>query len=179
MKKNDEDLKYKEIINTLRSLKKVNAPSNFEADLMRSINKGAYKERKAGLSALLAPSRLIPSAIAVAAAVVFFFFSPKVENAENPLMADPQIREDVVSADEVALNNSTGTDKQTARGLRSKDSLSPFSSERFIASASNRNLFINKNGLNFRQIRLSDDEKEQLIRLKAKIASFLNNPAGR
>ncbi len=179
MKKHEEDLNYKDVIKTLHSLKKVSAPPNFEADLLRRINKGDYKEQKSIFPAILTPSRLIPSAVAVAAAIVFFFFSPKIENAENPLMADPQIREDVVSADEVALKRSTETDKQAAGELKGKDSSSPFSSERFIASASNKSLFINKSGLNFRQVRLSSDEKEQLYRLKAKIATFLNNPAGR
>ena len=62
MEFNDEDKKYDKIIKTLHGLKKVNAPENFEADLIRKINSGKYIERKTGFwHEILLPSKLIPS----------------------------------------------------------------------------------------------------------------------
>lgn len=176
MVENEDDQKYQDIIKTLRSLQKVSAPSGFEADLMRRINAGNHKEKKSLLPEMLSPSRLIPAAVAAAAVIIFFFFSPTAENAENPLMTDPRVREEMASTQEV--ETVTGPESYDAKGdaYREKDSFFSLESERYIASAANRSLFINKSGLNFRQIRLTGDEREQLNKLKARIKSFLSKP---
>ena len=41
---NDEE-QYKDVINTLKGLQKVNAPANFETDLLRRINSEKFSSK--------------------------------------------------------------------------------------------------------------------------------------
>jgi hypothetical protein len=176
---NDEDIKYREIIRTLNSLQKVTAPPGFETGLMRRINSGNYQERRTFWDNILSPSRLIPSsAAAVAMILVLLFFNLQSDNIENPLSSDPRVREDFILADGVVMNTEvpaleeeTISQQETVLETRRLDSSSAVSGI-LTASASNPDLVINKSGLNFRQINLSEDEKEQLRRLKERIKSF-------
>jgi len=174
MLKNEEEMKYKELINTLHSLQKINAPSGFESDLLRKINSAPQKSKKSFFDPIFSPSRLIPAATAVAAVIILFVINPRAETPEDPLMTDPRVREDIISTEGVALNSQT--ESKVNAEIRRKDSSSNYQSGRYTASTSNKNLFINKSGLNFRQIRLSNDEREQLKQLKAKIKSLWNKP---
>ena len=95
---------YNEIIKALKGLQKVKAPANFEADLMRRINSGKYEKERSFWEKLLLPSRLIPSAAAILAAVILFFVLD-IGSApiENPLLVPPRVREDVVATKTVPL----------------------------------------------------------------------------
>jgi len=156
---NEDDIRYKELIKTLNSLQKVSAPSGFESNLMRRINAGEFKKERSVLQNIFSPSTLIPAAAVVAALLLVFVFNPKAETPEDPLMANPRVREDIIASNEQGISGSE-LNKSAERKLSG--------SQRYIASASNKDLFINKNGLNFRQIRLSFDERQQLNKLKAK-----------
>ena len=94
---NDEK-KYEDIIKSLKSLKKVNAPENFEADLQRRLNSEKFsKEEKKGFwQNIFVPAKLIPSLGLVAAAVVIFFVvETNSEEMDNPFLIEPRVREDV------------------------------------------------------------------------------------
>lgn len=156
---NEEDTRYKELIRTLNSLQKVSAPPGFESSLMRRINSGEFKKERSPLRNIFSPSRLIPAAAAVAAVLLVFVFNPKAETPDDPLMADPRVREDVIISKEAGTNSNE---------LKKPSERKASSFQRYAGSASNKNLFINKKGLNFRQIRLSFDERQQLNKLKAK-----------
>jgi hypothetical protein len=183
MIRNEEDVKYKEIISTLKSLQKVKAPAGFETELMRNINTGNYTEKKTFWENILAPSRLIPSsAAALAMVAVLLFFNLQSEEAENPLTLDPQVREDVVLTDNITVNSEVAAEEEPennviTRARVSDSSALGFSSGILASSASNPDLIINKSGLNFRQIHLSDDEREQLNKLKERIKSLWGNPS--
>jgi hypothetical protein len=165
---NEEEMKYKEVINTLHSLQRLKAPAGFEADLMRRINSGNYKNTaKTFWPMFLTPSRLIPSSIIAAAAIIILFIlNFQSETVENPLMSDPRVREDFIIADEVTIN---AVPDERSDGLTNNDSSGGINRGRYAASASNSELFINKSGLNFRQVNLSQEERERLKSLKAKI----------
>ena len=41
----DDEVRYKNVIDLLKQMPKVSAPPNFESDLMRRINSGNFKEK--------------------------------------------------------------------------------------------------------------------------------------
>jgi hypothetical protein len=96
---NDEK-KYEKVINTLKNLKEVKAPENFEADLRRRINseKFSKKERKGFWQNIFVPARLIPSlGLIAAAAVIFFVMDANSEKMDNPFLIEPRVREDLIA----------------------------------------------------------------------------------
>jgi hypothetical protein len=98
----EDDHQHDDVIQTLKGLKKVSAPANFEADLMRRINTEKYDEKKSFWWKFLLPSRLIPSAALVLSAIVVLFVINTNSGAEeNPLLIPPKIREDVVASSNV------------------------------------------------------------------------------
>lgn len=94
---NDEK-KYDDLIKTLKSLQHVKAPPNFEADLKRRLNAEKYaKEEKRTIKRFFAPSRLIPSfGLAAVAVVVFLLINVNPEEADNPFLMEPKIRDDII-----------------------------------------------------------------------------------
>jgi hypothetical protein len=101
MKPGYDEEGYKNIINLLRQLPKVDAPPNFESDLMRRINSGNYNEKfkVRWWDKLLLPSRLVPaSAFALSIVAVFYFLNFNSVERENPFLAIPKTREIVSEA---------------------------------------------------------------------------------
>lgn len=94
----DDEKKYDDLIKTLKGLQQVKAPPNFEADLKRRLNAEKYaKEEKRTIKRFFAPSRLVPSfGLAVAAVVVFLLINVNSEEADNPFLMEPKIREDMI-----------------------------------------------------------------------------------
>ena len=94
----DDEKKYDDLIKTLKGLQQVKAPSNFEADLKRRLNAEKYaKEEKRTIKRFFAPSRLVPSfGLAVAAVVVFLLVNVNSEEADNPFLMEPKVREDII-----------------------------------------------------------------------------------
>lgn len=94
-----DDMKYGEVIKTLRGLKQVKAPPYFEADLMRKINSGSFEVNKKKISffsRLVSPMRLIPSAalsLAGLALLAVLFLSPESKEV-TPFAAQPKIIKD-------------------------------------------------------------------------------------
>jgi hypothetical protein len=94
---NDEK-KYEDVIKTLKGLKEVKAPANFEADLQRKINseKFSKEEKKSFWQNIFLPSRLIPSLGVIATVIaIFFVVDSNSEQMDNPFLIEPKIREDV------------------------------------------------------------------------------------
>ena len=95
----NEEKKYEKLISELKSLQKIKAPANFEADLKRRINAEKYPvEEKSFLGKAFLPSRLIPSlSLATAAVVVFLVVNVNSEEMDNPFLIEPRLRDDVVA----------------------------------------------------------------------------------
>ncbi len=94
----DDEKKYDDLIKTLKGLQQVKAPPNFEADLKRRLNAEKYaKEEKRTIKRFFAPSRLVPSfGLAAAVIVMFLIVSTNSEEADNPFLMEPKIREDMI-----------------------------------------------------------------------------------
>ena len=94
----DDEKKYNEVIKTLKGLQQLKAPPNFEADLKRRLNSEKYaKEEKRKIKRFFTPSRLVPSfGLAAAAIVIFLMVNTNSEEADNPFLMEPKIREDVM-----------------------------------------------------------------------------------
>jgi len=94
----DEEKKYDDLIKTLKGLQQVKAHPNFETDLKRRLNAEKYaKEEKRTIKSFFAPSRLVPSfGLAAAVIVMFLMVSTNSEEADNPFLMEPKIREDII-----------------------------------------------------------------------------------
>jgi len=94
----DDEKKYDNLIKTLKGLRQVKALPNFEADLKRRLNTEKYwKEEKKSIKRFFTPSRLVPSfGFAGAAIVIFLMVSINSEEADNPFLMEPKIREDMI-----------------------------------------------------------------------------------
>lgn len=87
---NNKEKKYSKLLDDLKELPKINAPENFEYNLMTKIsnkNFGEIKERKESFNII---KFFAPSAVVVTVIVLFFIFLPNGEQTQdNPLMSDP------------------------------------------------------------------------------------------
>jgi hypothetical protein len=187
MANNDDELKYKNVINTLKSLQKVKAPSGFEADLMRRINNEKFEEKQSFWEKIFLPSRLIPSAaLAVSAVILLFVININSDETENPLLMEPKVREDVIQTENISdLRASEEKQTRDERNDASEDiNLKEFRSDSAGAGREVRNQNysytsvgypIDKNGLNFRQMNLSEEEKQILNELKEHFRNLLKN----
>ncbi|MCH7723020.1 MAG: hypothetical protein IIC76_06730 [Bacteroidetes bacterium] len=94
----DDEKKYNEVIKTLKGLQQLKASPNFEADLKRRLNAEKYvKEEKRKIKRFFTPSRLVPSfGLAAAAIVILLMVNTNSEEADNPFLMEPKIREDIM-----------------------------------------------------------------------------------
>lgn len=95
---NKEDKEYTEVIAALKSLKKVSAKPNFEANLMRKINSEKFAVKDSIFQKFFFGRVLLPSAAAVVLLVMMIFFlqDPSQEIAD-PFSEMPKEREDVIT----------------------------------------------------------------------------------
>ena len=94
---NDEEKKYKKLIDDLKNLPKIEAPKNFETGLWKKINTSEKTKKISFWEKLLSPARLAPAALAIVSAVIIFFVvDVNSEVMEDPLNIAPRLREDLV-----------------------------------------------------------------------------------
>ncbi|MFC2133518.1 hypothetical protein ACFLTH_02775 [Bacteroidota bacterium] len=91
MEKSYNDEQYNGISKILKDLPRINAPDNFEFNLMTRIENGNFEtvsdeKQKLGLFWKLTPSL----AVAVSAIILFFVWNDQLIESENPLMFMPQ-----------------------------------------------------------------------------------------
>lgn len=207
---NDEK-KYDDLIKTLKSLQQVKASPNFEADLKRRLNAEKYaKKEKRSIKRFFVPSRLVPSfGLAAAALVIFLIVNTNSEEADNPFLMEPKVREDMILvSDADGLNipksklskKSEVNEKDVIENKKDKESRrEKFAEEKFsgegliagrdesalsestkiremestptddISTPRATGLAIEKSGLNFRQIKPTQKEQEEIQQLKEKV----------
>ncbi len=94
---NEEEKTYKKLLNDLKNLPRIDAPKNFETELLRKINSSEPEKKETFWDKLLSPGKLAPAAIAIAsAAIIFFVVDINSEEMEDPLNIAPRLREDLV-----------------------------------------------------------------------------------
>jgi hypothetical protein len=122
----------------------------------------------------------------VAAVLLLFFININSDEVENPLLMEPRVREDMIEAKDVSDIPMTVQEEIPGETrLGSADSnLAEFRDEISISGSRERsktNSFaatgfaIDKEGLNFRQVNLSEEEKQRLNELKHHFKMLLKN----
>jgi hypothetical protein len=103
----DDEKKYENLLNDLKNLPKVNAPQNFEANILRKVRLEEQREKDSFWKNIFTPGKLVPAAVAITSAVIIFLIIDlKPERIEDPLNLQPRLREDIVnvqSIDEFAV----------------------------------------------------------------------------
>ncbi len=182
----DDDLKYKDIIESLKGLQKVNAPKNFETELQRKINSQIVEKKKPLWKNFFIPSRLVPSAALAISAVVLFFILTNNNDLEDPMLMEPKMREDFISTDDILViylpvSYSMGSQRSEEDAysniteVRDERNDSPFLEKDTNLYFSNNYYLINKKGLNFRQVNLSKEEQNQIKLLKEQFTKLLES----
>ncbi len=93
----NDELKYKNVIDSLKNLKKIDAAKDFETTLLRKINQSEEEKPEGFFKRFFQPSRLVPSmALAVTVVILFFVVDLSPDELENPLLLEPRLREDIV-----------------------------------------------------------------------------------
>ncbi|GAB4289429.1 MAG: hypothetical protein Kow0098_07410 [Ignavibacteriaceae bacterium] len=211
MKTNNNDEKYQDVIKILKAMPHIEAPENFDAALMRKINrkKPDGGDEKSFLLNLLMPSRLIPSAAVLASAlIIFLLINTNSSEASDPFLIEPKLREDVyeISANDEVLNlsgqheltkeqriesesppvpkksdNSPQTESKT-ESLRKNTNTESLSDEKPTATVFSDTLtdyrtkstelstrVTSRQGLNYKIVYMSEQEKRELRQLKEKL----------
>lgn len=92
---NDEN-KYKNIVDDLKNLKKIDAPIGFEQKLLNKINSSDIQEKRSIWSKLSV--RLIPAfAVAATAVILFVVIENSANEYQDPFMIEPEERKDLIS----------------------------------------------------------------------------------
>jgi hypothetical protein len=151
-----EEIHFKSVIDLLKHTGKITAPPGFEAELMRRINSENYgKANKVQWwEKFLISSRLIPSVAAVAVIVIFFILNFNSVERENPFLSTPKMRETLNSGNNVQLQDISRQNP----GI--------------TAASLNQSFSINKEGLNFLQVRLTESERARINKLKAQVREY-------
>jgi len=94
---NEEEKTYKKLLDDLKNLPRIDAPKNFETELLRKINSSEPEKKESFWDKLLSPGKLAPAAVAIAsAAIIFFVVDINSGEMEDPLNIAPRLREDLV-----------------------------------------------------------------------------------
>lgn len=124
---NDEEKQFSNLLNDLKELPRVNAPDNFEFQLMTRIQNKNFETLPEPREQFNLIKFFAPSAVVVTVIILLFLFLPVNEQPDNPLMTDPpQIvaqldHENVITNQNV---NNERTNKQSLNSARQNASTS-------------------------------------------------------
>lgn len=186
---NEEEKEYSGLIRDLKELRRINAPADFELNLMRKLNEPEPINERGIWSIFQRNSRLIPSAaLAVAAVIVIFVLRVDSGSSVNPLLAAPRERTDIMvdsgepAEGQFGVNNPQLEKKlsEMAKKFAQKDSNVDQKGEN---SSGGETPYLTgsmiKSGLNFRQVNLDKQERLKVDQLKRKMESMMNVGSGR
>lgn len=119
----EDEKEFEGVIRQLKSLKKVDAPPRFEADLMRRINQEAHKEKKreeSFFSKIFSKLILWPAAGLAVAVIAFVMVRPGSSDEANPWNQSLKERPDViaVSTDDITVPPPPVPDNTPAEGTQ-------------------------------------------------------------
>jgi hypothetical protein len=167
----------------LKDLPKVNAPSSFENELLKRINQGERtSEIESWFNKILSP-KLVPSAaLAVTAVIILFLLKGNSSDAEDPFQVMPKMRSeeqlgnvpDKVSTDETSNQSHQEKSNKQDSNIIETLTLVNASIERISVLTSNYlpdQAVIRSGGLNYKIVRLGDEERKMIEMLREKINS--------
>lgn len=117
-----DENKYKNLIDDLKDLKKIEAPVGFEQKLWNKINSRETVKEKSLLSKI--SIRLVPATAVLATAVaLFIIIDNNAYEYQDPFLIDPEERKDIVefSSEDITLLKSEG--EQPKEQLQEKSSV--------------------------------------------------------
>ncbi len=207
MKNFEDDSKYDGVKKVLRNLNKIEAPPNFEQKLFDRISQGFSEKELSFIDKLFLPSRLLPS-VGLALTIVLIFFLTNIfipSNDENPLLANPRVRVDVISANNLSvkhkkvenktkLNKKNGNfdlaeiDKLKRKPNNNNSTNDPNLGIRITGKPNTSNYyngstltsvspngFINKRGLDYKLIYLQRLQRAQIEQMRKRIEEMMRN----
>ncbi len=122
MEQEKDDLQYKDLMKDLNQLQEVKAPKNFEADLMRKINSEDFSKEKTKTGfwdRFISPARLIPiGALAAVMIAMLFMINNKPNMSNDPLLAAPRERTDLISSNDISLENFIKEKREASENLK-------------------------------------------------------------
>jgi hypothetical protein len=144
----EKDNEFNGVVKILKELQQVKTPNNFEADLMRRVNAGEFREEKTEnwLSRIFIPKTFIPSAaLAVIAVLILFVIKPGSTEIENPFNARPRVRKDMITTTS-QLSEEKKVDKELQKMTKKDKIRSDFKQKSEIAESDsqNKNDYMNK-----------------------------------
>ena len=86
---NDEEKQFSNLLNDLKDLPRVNAPDNFEFQLMTRIQNKNFETLPEPREQFNLIKFFAPSAVVVTVIILLFVFLPNNDQYDNPLMTDP------------------------------------------------------------------------------------------
>ncbi len=99
---NEQEKTYKKLVDDLKNLPRIDAPKNFETELLRKINSFEPKKKESIWDKLFLSGKLAPAAAAIAsAAIIFFIVDISPEEFEDPLNIEPRLREDLLVVESI------------------------------------------------------------------------------
>jgi hypothetical protein len=123
---NKEEKIDKRLLDDLKNLPRVDAPKNFETELLRKLHSTEEIKKESFWSKLLSPSRLAPAVVAIGTAIIIFFVVDiNSEKIEDPLNIAPRLREDLVVVEtikEIPIETQKKSSKPKEKSGRISDS---------------------------------------------------------
>ncbi len=178
-----EEKKFEKLIKDLNSLRKIEAPDNFEFRLQTKLQNSESTDSES----IKRSNKIIPVfALASVIILVFIIYRPFVDDYEDPFQIQPQVREDIVEyyesdnnlqlkdlINDSFIENDSNSLNNTSKQSDNKQNVSPDFSERNY-SAFQYQFTISKEDLNFTRPVMNDEEVKQVQLLKQKLMSKKN-----
>ena len=112
---NSNEKKFEKLISLLKELPQDKAPDDFEFKLMTKIRNGNLRLNESQRNKWWTLWIIVPTFTLTAAIVVLFFvFNSTVTYDDNPLLAKPQLRQDVIASKKNSINFKEFKNKKTA-----------------------------------------------------------------
>jgi hypothetical protein len=202
---NDEK-RFEEIIDKLKSLNKISAPDYFESNLMRRINQEDFSKEKPEIKSKFSLSRLVPSsALVLTTIIIVLILQSSDKKILDPLQIEPKPKEEIIHREKLGAipdesNSPIGSVDNKSTGEMIFESGEPSllsapvlkdeskKTEDFMPNSEIMNELnvttegvtapgqfeksLDKSNLNFKQILLSDSQKQKIEMLKEKMDSL-------
>jgi len=112
---NSNENKFEKLISLLKELSQDKAPDDFEFKLMTKIHNGNFKLNEPHRNKWWTLWIVVPAfTLTTAIVILFFVFNSTVTYDDNPLLAKPQLRQDVIASKNNSINFKEIKNKKTA-----------------------------------------------------------------
>lgn len=181
---NNDEKKYEQLIRDLKTLPKVNAPTNFESELTRKIySNEPLKIRESWFDKILSPKFIPSAALAVTTVVILLLLKGTLTDVEDPFQIIPRIREEYLHQNNISKTDKVVETKDLTTNEKSRGKI--LDSDAVQLSVNNYSVIdkisvstinyvpdenvILKGGLNFKILTFSKEERKKIEMLRERI----------